>query len=130
MPIANDLGRRHPGAQAIREAFVTGDPSFLDLQSDFTIVAALPHAPDEMTLELWSAELPFTQSALNGRRAKRGRYAVPAAGLIFAHLLDEIDGKVVGEAVAAYGEMIEEFDWQPGGLPRERKKSLYAGMGA
>jgi hypothetical protein len=55
---------------------------------------------------------------------------VPAAGLIFAHLLEEIDGNILGAAVAAYGEMIEEFDWQPGGLPAERKKSLYAGVGA
>ena len=114
MHIANNLGSRNTAARAVRAAFVEGQPSLVEFASDLQIVAALPNARDEMAMEVWAGGLPIVQSTLQGRAAKRGQYALAAAGLPFIHLLDEFSGDDLGAAIAVHGERIEEFGWEPG----------------
>jgi len=115
MHIANNLGPHDVRARAIRDVIVVHDPPITDLAADFEVVGALPGSSDEMGLEVWAgAALPIVQSTLAGRSAKKGRYALPAAGLPFVHLLAEIDADDLVFAVNAHGEAIERLGWEPG----------------
>lgn len=115
MHIANTLGDRDPQSHAIKAAFVDGDPPLTAFGSDFEIVSALPLAHDEMAVEVWAGvSFPIVQSALSGRGAKHGRYALAAAGLAAVHFDGLCPDGLLDAAVRAHGGAIEQLGWEPG----------------
>lgn len=124
--IAGNFGAA-PNGLAVASAVLEGEPALEDLCADLAVVEALPSAQDEMVMEVWAGSgLPVIQSVLRGRGAKKGRFALAAAGLPFAQLRRLGYGDLLDEFIAALAYHSQGFGWDP----RTRQAAILAQMAA